>query len=292
MELSFPIRSTVAKSPDRTRFSRSAAVKPFYADHDLAGDWLWAKAEHALAYSLDPPELAKEIALRRQPEVSSDDPSLLGLYQLASSHGSSPRLREVARISILRAANAAAIAAEGRQSHVVLGPREYSWGSAERVLHWAAFFLIAYSLQPSSLLHQAALDQLAWMLGNNAADHSFITGFGAHPVRHPYHWAYEDYGVAVAGWAVLGPNGYPDGVDPGASCLTGTGNRPSPLLCGHVQQGRFMGLKRTADYRGSCPCFPDGHAASIATRGLEVTLSDVVHSTSAQTNVFGNGVCG
>ena len=227
MELSFPIRSTVAKSPDRTRFSRSAAVKPFYADHDLAGDWLWAKAEHALAYSLDPPELAKEIALRRQPEVSSDDPSLLGLYQLASSHGSSPRLREVARISILRAANAAAIAAEGRQSHVVLGPREYSWGSAERVLHWAAFFLIAYSLQPSSLLHQAALDQLAWMLGNNAADHSFITGFGAHPVRHPYHWAYEDYGVAVAGWAVLGPNGYPDGVDPALRALQERGTAPA-----------------------------------------------------------------
>ncbi len=203
------------------------AHDPFYADHDLAGDSLWAKAEHALVYSLDPPELAKEIASRRQPEVSSDDPSLLGLYQLASSKRSSARLRKMARTSILRAAVGAAITARRRPFHVVLGPGDYFWGSGERVLHWAAFFLMADSLQPSPLLHQAALDQLAWMLGDNAADHSFITDFGAHPVLRPYHWTYEDYGVAVPGWAVLGPNGYPEGADPALHALQERGTDPA-----------------------------------------------------------------
>lgn len=152
------------------------AHDPFYADHDLAGDWLWAKAEHALVYGLNPPELAQEIETRLQPEVSSDDPSLLGLYQIASSKKCAPRLRATARSVILRRANAAAVVAESRPFHVVLGKRDYSWASAERVLHWAAFFLMADSLRSSSLLHKAALDQIAWMLGNNAAKHSFITG--------------------------------------------------------------------------------------------------------------------
>ncbi len=203
------------------------AHDPFYADHDLGGDWLWAKSEHALTYDLDSSELAKEIESRTQPEVSSDDPSLLGIYQLASSQKCASRLRKVARTSILQRAHAVAVLAEGRRFHVALGERDYSWGSAERVLQWAAFFLMADALQPSSLLRQEARSQLAWMLGNNAANHSFITGFGTNPVRHPYHWAYEDYGVAMPGWAVLGPNGYPDGVDPALRALQERGTAPA-----------------------------------------------------------------
>jgi endoglucanase len=203
------------------------AHDPFYADHDLAGDWLWAKSEHALTYGLDSPDVVDEIKGRAQREVSSDDPSLLGIYQLASSQKSAPQLRSVARASLLQQAQATAAVAEGRAFHVALGERDYSWGSAERVLQWAAFFLMADALQPNSLLRQAAVDQLAWMLGNNAAHHSFIAGFGTNPVLHPYHWAYKDYVIAMPGWAVLGPNGYPDGVDPALRALQERGTAPA-----------------------------------------------------------------
>lgn len=73
-------------SADALRFRRAAdrawlwigkhpkvpAHDPFYADHDLGGDWLWAKSEHALTYDLDSSELAKEVESRTQPEVSSE----------------------------------------------------------------------------------------------------------------------------------------------------------------------------------------------------------------------------
>ena len=65
------------------------------------------------------------------------------------------------------------------------------------------------------------------MLGNNAAHHSFVTVFGTNPVLHPYHWIYQDYGIAIPGWAVLGPKCYPDGVDPALKALQEQGTAPA-----------------------------------------------------------------
>lgn len=74
---------------------------------------------------------------------------------------------------------------------------------------------MANSLEPSQLLHRAASDQLAWILGNNAVKHSFVTVFGTNPVLHPWHWTYKDYGIVMPGWAVGGPNLLQHGVTHG-----------------------------------------------------------------------------
>jgi len=160
-------------------------------------------------------------------EVSWIDPSLLGFYSLASSPAPLPHLREAAHTAILRQANALAEAATVRRFRVALGDHDYSWGSAERVLHRAALFLMADSLQPSPRLRQSALDQLAWILGNNAADHSFVTTFGTNPVLRPWHWKYRDYGVVLPGWAVGGPDSFPEGVDPALKALQQQGTAPA-----------------------------------------------------------------
>jgi endoglucanase len=211
----------IGKHPD------VAAHDPFYADHDFGGEKLWALAEHDLTYGVASPSLAQELRSRVQNQVSSADPSLFGVFQLASSSKSPVHVRKLAKAAILRRATQVAEGAETRPYRVVLGERDYSWGSAERVLQWAAFFLMADSLQPTPLLHRAALDQLHWILGNNPARHSFVTSFGTNPVRHPYHWIYQDYGIAMPGWAVLGPNGYPDGVDPALKALQEKGTAPA-----------------------------------------------------------------
>ena len=210
-----------------TKHPNVPAHDPFYMDHDPAGELLWAQSERALADHQDSPALAQTIAARSQPEVSWTDPSLLGLYSLASSLASPPHLREAAHTAILQQANALAESAAVRPFRVALGDRDYWWGSAERVLHLAALFLMADSLQPSPRLHQAALDQLAWILGNNAVNHSFITTFGTNPVLHPWHWTYRDYGVVMPGWAVGGPNSSPEGVDPALKALQQRGTPPA-----------------------------------------------------------------
>ncbi len=143
---------------------------------------------------------------------------------------------------ILRQANVLAAAAAGRPFRVALGERDYWWGSGERVLHRAALFLMADSLQTSPVLRQAALDQLAWMLGNNAVNHSFISGFGAHPVLHPWHWTYRDYGIVIPGWAVFGPDGVPDGADPALRALQAQGT-PAGAVISTVATGTVRGLR-------------------------------------------------
>lgn len=211
----------LAKHPD------TPANDPFYINHDSSGEILWARSEHALVHRRDVEDLTREIAARPEPEVSWLDPSLLGIYSLATSPTSPPHLRTAAHRVIMRQANSLAEAASARPFHVALGDGDYWWGSAERILHRAALFLMANSLEPSPSLRKAASDQLAWILGGNAAGHSFVTGFGANPVLHPWHWTYKNYGIVLPGWAVGGPNSKPDGADPALKALQERGTPPA-----------------------------------------------------------------
>lgn len=196
----------------------------FYGDHDPTGELLWARLERSLTYDKDSPELAHRLTARA---VSWVDPSLLGLYDVASSLNSPPHLREAADAAILQQANDLAEASAARPFHVALGEDDYVWGSAERLLHRAALFLMANALCPSPLFHQAASDQLDWILGNNTLHHSFVTGFGTNPVRHPWHWTYRDYGIVMPGWAVGGPNGSSAGADPALRAVQRRGTPPA-----------------------------------------------------------------
>jgi hypothetical protein len=84
-----------------TKHSNVPAHDLVYIDHDPAGELLWATSERALEHHQDSPALARQITERPQAEVSWVDPSLLGLYNLASSPASPPHLREAAHTVIL-----------------------------------------------------------------------------------------------------------------------------------------------------------------------------------------------
>lgn len=210
-----------------TKHPNVAAHDIFYGDHDSTGEILWAALEHALTYDQDSPELAHRITAHPARAVSWVDPSLLGLYDVASSLKSPPHLREAARTAILKRAHDLAEASAARPFHVALDEDDYVWGSAERLLHRAALLTMSNSLRSSPLLYQAASDQLNWVLGNNALHHSFVTGFGINPVRHPWHWTYRDYGIVMPGWAVGGPNGSSAGADPALKAVQRRGTPPA-----------------------------------------------------------------
>lgn len=189
------------------------AHDPFYADDDPAQELLWAHCEHALLHPGEAPGLAQRLATFTPEAVRWSDPSLLGLYSLATVSQAPQRLQTAARQAIRRAALQQAQAAARRPFRVTLGPKDYWWGSAERVLHDGALFLMADHLEPSSTLRQAGVDQLQWILGNNALHHSLVTGFGTRPVQHPYHWTTMALGKTMPGWVVAGPNASPDWAD-------------------------------------------------------------------------------
>ena len=187
---------------------------PFYPDTDATQEVLWARCERA-ASGENAGDLPAVLDQENLAEVSWKNPLLLGIYSLARSRTLSENLTKPASTLILNSATRAAAQASSRQPfHVALTAEEYTWGSAERVLHRASLFVMAGHLRPSPLLHAAATDQLAWLLGNNAMQHSLVVGFGVHPVEHPYHWTYAVDGKLLPGWAVGGPNASPKGADP------------------------------------------------------------------------------
>src|SRR5262249_37963109 len=100
---------------------------------------------------------------------------------------------------------------------VALAPDDYYWGSNGVALSRAVQLLAAHRVTGRAPFRDAALDQLHYLLGRNALGKSFVTGFGADPVRRPYHQPSlaQPGRLAMPGLLVGGPNTGKEGV-PGA----------------------------------------------------------------------------
>ncbi len=95
---------------------------------------------------------------------------------------------------------------------VALSPRDYFWGSNGVALERAVQLLAAARLAGRPAFRAAALDQLHYVFGRNALGKSFVTGFGADPVRRPTHQPSIVAGRPLPGLLVGGPNSHDAGV--------------------------------------------------------------------------------
>ncbi|WP_020654461.1 heme-degrading domain-containing protein [Massilia niastensis] len=105
---------------------------------------------------------------------------------------------------------AAGLAREWRGSgyRVPMKPADMVWGSNAVILNQAMMLLQAYRLNGKPDYLMAAQSSLDYVLGRNAVDTSFVTGFGARPSQHPHHRPSIADGIAapVPGWLTGGPN--------------------------------------------------------------------------------------
>ncbi|RQW02903.1 MAG: T9SS C-terminal target domain-containing protein [Calditrichaeota bacterium] len=94
--------------------------------------------------------------------------------------------------------------------HVTLNPGEYTWGSNASVLNNAVMLIFGYEQLQNEMFRDAAVDQLHYILGNNAHKMSFVTGTGSVSPLHPHHRPSAADGVAepVPGLLAGGPNQY------------------------------------------------------------------------------------
>ena len=102
---------------------------------------------------------------------------------------------------ILRTADASGFA-------VALETGDYIWGSNMLVMNNAMHLLIAGRLFGDPAYEKTALDQVHYLLGRNALDLSFVTGFGDRAVQNPHYRPGVADGVAdpVPGFVAGGPN--------------------------------------------------------------------------------------
>ncbi len=83
----------------------------------------------------------------------------------------------------------------------------YVWGSNMDLCDRAITMIIADKLDPKPDYKAAVMDQLDYIMGRNANNTSYVTGFGENAAKHPHHRLSIIKGQAVPGMLVGGPNG-------------------------------------------------------------------------------------
>lgn len=91
---------------------------------------------------------------------------------------------------------------------VAMRSQDFVWGSNSGVLNQAMMLLQGYLLNGNNEYLKAAQSQLDYVLGRNATDFSFVTGYGAKTPQHIHHRASEADSIAapIPGFVAGGPH--------------------------------------------------------------------------------------
>ncbi|WP_300974941.1 glycoside hydrolase family 9 protein [Sphingomonas sp. LHG3406-1] len=163
-----------------------------YGDDNLDDEFFWAAAELATTTG----ERAYRAQVDRSPilrapiagEPNWGNTAVLGLITLAGDrrHGASVRR------AIIAAADRF-VAETRRVGYAIPFAPEggYAWGSTSNLLNRSMMLAIAHDSTGRRAYLDAVTDSMDFLLGRNPLDRSFVTGYGARPVRNPHHrfWA-------------------------------------------------------------------------------------------------------
>lgn len=203
------------------------AIGPFtgsggYGDGDLTDEFYWAAAELYATTG----EATYERALRASPlflasptegtrpagDIGWNNVGALGTITLALA----PNGLKPAEIAKARA-NLVATAGKHLSDDVSQGyalpyaALGYPWGSNSSVLNRALVLGLAHDFTGEIAYRYGAVDAMDYVLGRNPLDQSYVSGFGARPLRNPHHrfWAKQAnsaYPAPPSGVLSGGPN--------------------------------------------------------------------------------------
>ena len=90
---------------------------------------------------------------------------------------------------------------------VSLAPEDYIWGSNMVVMNHAMLLLLAHRFTGNEAYRAAALEHIHYLMGRNALDISYVSGFGDRPVRNMHYRPSVAAGLDTApGLVSGGPN--------------------------------------------------------------------------------------
>jgi endoglucanase len=166
-----------------------------YGDRDASDEFYWAAAE--LAITTGKPEYRD--FLRASPywakaveEPSWGKVSTLGMLSLALAK-ELPEDRANAIAMLVVAAARFSAESEHTGYHVPYDPPGYPWGSTSSLLNRAIIMATAADATGNPRFREGVTDAMDYLLGRNPIDQSFISGYGARPLRNPHHrfWAHS-----------------------------------------------------------------------------------------------------
>jgi endoglucanase len=203
--------------PNVTYDNNCGIVTGAYGDADCSDERLWAAAE--LFRTTGRGRYGSFFAARYgaySPTVRPEWPQgwqnvqNLAMWSYQASPGARPAVRDVIRRDTVAAADAIVERSQSNPYRHSIRPEEYVWGSSGMVANYAVLLLVANDVEADPRYVHTALDNLHYLLGRNTHGVSFVTGVGAHSVRHPHHRPSAGDGVAAPwpGLVIGGPNRY------------------------------------------------------------------------------------
>jgi endoglucanase len=137
----------------------------------------------------------------------------LGSISLAIVPNGLPE-EDIARIrdQIVRAADSYLGTSEVEGYRAPMGANGYVWGSNSGVLNNALIIALAYDFTGEQQYLDGVVASMDYLLGANAVNQSFVSGYGTISMQHPHHrfWGNQgNYPAPPPGALAGGPNGSP-----------------------------------------------------------------------------------
>ncbi|MEP7290323.1 MAG: glycoside hydrolase family 9 protein, partial [Chloroflexota bacterium] len=218
-----------------------------YGDGNVDDEFFWAAAElfattGAQAYHdflVASPHFTASGSPEQVGGISWGDVDVLGLLTLALyPDGLSADEQATVRDQIIRIADYSVELTANDGYRMAIFPNGYVWGSNSGVLNNAMVLAYAYRLTDDAKYLDAVVESMDYILGRNALNFSFVSGYGTYAMQHPHHrfWADQpDRGFprvppgALAG----GPNAMP--ADPPAQAPEIAGRPPAKRYIDDIQ---------------------------------------------------------
>jgi endoglucanase len=208
-----------------------------YGDRDLSDEFYWAAAE--LFATTGKPEYLEAVKASPHWTAEMAEPGWprtapLGTLTLAiANKGLGEPDREHIVTTVLGAADRFVAESARTGYHVPYDPPGYPWGSTSSLLNRAMIVALAYDYTKQSKYLEGVVDAMDYLLGRNPLDQSYVSGYGARPMRNSHHrfWAHSiDAKLPGPPPGVLsgGPNSTSLGGDPVGKDMVG---KCAPMAC-------------------------------------------------------------
>jgi endoglucanase len=168
-----------------------------YGDPNLADEFYWATAE--LFATTRDPQYGNALARVRFYSEPLHEPgwgstAALGTITLALTDGVLPTAEQAKQRALIIDAADSYLREDARSGYrIPYAAASYSWGSNAVLLNRAMILSLAAHFSGDARYRNGAVDVMDYLLGRNPLDQSYISGFGARPMRKPHHrfWAHS-----------------------------------------------------------------------------------------------------
>ena len=170
-----------------------------YEDNQVGDEFYWAAAE--LFATTGESQYRDAVTSSASHAAPADSPwwggtSTLGRITLATVPGVALPADDLARVraSLTTAADGYLTTMAGQGYDVPIAADAYVWGSNSSVANNAVVMAVAYELTGQQRYRSGALESMDYLLGRNALNRSYVSGYGEHASENEHHrfWAHQN----------------------------------------------------------------------------------------------------